>query len=137
MSFCLSCLLCSLSPLLPVLWFSSQLITRGYIDTGEAMARKMLGDMVESALGKVGITQELVEQYVWNCGCRRRKERMNRIHQWAENVAQNVYGSIVEGRGALLALVNPGTKVSGTPEDARGRVETSDEPIKATSPSEE
>lgn len=72
------------------------------------MARKYMGDMVESALRAVGITEERVHRYVWNCRCRDRKERANRIHQWAEEQASGVYKSILDARSALESLLGAG-----------------------------
>jgi hypothetical protein len=73
------------------------------------MGRKMLGDLIESALSKVGITHELVEKYVWDCGCKRRKERFNAVQRWAEGVASNMYSSAVSGKEALQRLVSTET----------------------------
>lgn len=45
----------------------------------------LLGDMVERALTKVGVTKERVEEWVGpGCGCAKRRERLNRLHLWAQ-----------------------------------------------------
>jgi len=47
----------------------------------------MLGDLLESALTKVGITHERVERWLGRpCGCEERREKLNQIHAWAKSV---------------------------------------------------
>jgi hypothetical protein len=47
----------------------------------------MLGDLIESALTKVGITHERVERWLGRpCGCEERREKLNQIHAWAKSV---------------------------------------------------
>ena len=42
-----------------------------------------LGDAVETALSSVGITEDRVTRWLGrNCGCRDRKERLNRFSRW-------------------------------------------------------
>jgi len=44
-----------------------------------------LGDLVEKALTKVGITKERVEQWVGGpCGCEERKRKLNTLTAWAK-----------------------------------------------------
>lgn len=44
----------------------------------------MLGNLVESALSVVGITQDRVEKWVGGpCGCEERKRKLNSLHHWA------------------------------------------------------
>lgn len=46
-----------------------------------------LGDKVERALTAVGITKQRVTRWVGReCGCEERKERLNRLGAWAENI---------------------------------------------------
>jgi hypothetical protein len=44
-----------------------------------------LGDLIESALTKVGITKEKVEQWIGGpCGCEERKRKLNNLTAWAK-----------------------------------------------------
>lgn len=46
-----------------------------------------LGDIVEKALGVVGITKERVSEWLGEpCGCVERKEKLNAISAWANRV---------------------------------------------------
>lgn len=46
-----------------------------------------IGDVVESALIKVGITDERVQAFLGKpCGCKERKEKWNQIGLWAQRV---------------------------------------------------
>lgn len=46
-----------------------------------------LGDFVEQALSKVGITSERVESFLGRpCGCKQRRDKLNRLHSWARRV---------------------------------------------------
>lgn len=70
------------------------------------MVRKMLGDVIESLLTAVGVTHERVEKYIWDCGCRQRKERFNRVHAVAEQFAKDVVaGAVDAGAAARIALL--------------------------------
>lgn len=47
----------------------------------------MLGDTIATALGAVGITQELVERWLGHpCGCEERQIKVNQLHAWAYRV---------------------------------------------------
>jgi hypothetical protein len=47
------------------------------------MGRFRLGDAIEKALTKVGITKEKVETWLGRpCGCNERKEKLNRLSDW-------------------------------------------------------
>ena len=46
-----------------------------------------IGDMVEKALTAIGITEERVTRWLGRpCGCRQRKEKLNRLGRWAAAV---------------------------------------------------
>lgn len=45
--------------------------------------RRGLGDLVETALKSVGITEEAVKQWIPNCGCAKRKRWLNKLTDWA------------------------------------------------------
>jgi hypothetical protein len=46
-----------------------------------------LGDLVESALTKIGITKDKVEQWLGRpCGCAERQEKLNKLSRWAKRV---------------------------------------------------
>lgn len=49
-------------------------------------SRKLgLGDLIESALSAVGITEERVTKLIGkDCGCKARKEWLNRVSLWAK-----------------------------------------------------
>lgn len=46
----------------------------------------MLGDRVKSALESVGLTEEFVQEWIGNCGCEERREKLNRLGMWASRV---------------------------------------------------
>lgn len=50
--------------------------------TGRPIKPIELGDTVEAALTKVGITKERVEQWIGKCCCGERKERLNALSAW-------------------------------------------------------
>jgi hypothetical protein len=45
-----------------------------------------LGDLIESALSSVGVTEERVKAWVGDCGCSERKQRLNTLSDWALRV---------------------------------------------------
>lgn len=45
-----------------------------------------LGDMVEKALSSVGITEDRVKEWLGDCCCKERKEKLNRIGLWARRI---------------------------------------------------
>lgn len=46
-----------------------------------------IGDLVEKALSKVGITSERVEKALGRpCGCKKRKEMLNQLGNWAQRI---------------------------------------------------
>jgi hypothetical protein len=55
--------------------------------SSEKQSPPLLGDILESALSKVGITKERVSKWIGqDCGCSERKEKLNRLHAWAKRV---------------------------------------------------
>ena len=49
--------------------------------------RPELGDVVEKALSTGGVTEERVTRWLGRpCGCRRRKEKLNRLSRWVRGV---------------------------------------------------
>lgn len=43
-----------------------------------------LGDLIEKALTKVGVTKERVEAYLGRpCGCTKRRDKLNQLSNWA------------------------------------------------------
>lgn len=49
-----------------------------------------LGDAVERALIKVGITQERVSAWIGRpCGCEERKQKLNQLSSWAKMVIKD------------------------------------------------
>lgn len=48
---------------------------------------KLLGDWVEVCLTKVGITKELVTDWLGEeCNCEERRQKLNQLHAWARRV---------------------------------------------------
>lgn len=48
-----------------------------------------LGDLVERALSVVGVSKDLVEEWVGGpCGCDERKEKLNQLGNWAFRVVK-------------------------------------------------
>lgn len=46
-----------------------------------------LGDVVESALARVGITSDRVSNWIGRpCGCEERKQKLNQLSAWARRV---------------------------------------------------
>lgn len=44
----------------------------------------MLGDLIERALAKVGVTTERVERWLGRpCGCKERRDKLNQLTAWA------------------------------------------------------
>ena len=49
--------------------------------------KRELGDIIEQALTKIGITKERVEEWLGGpCGCEERKEMLNRLSRWAKRI---------------------------------------------------
>lgn len=77
-----------------------------------------LGDLVEKALSKVGITEERVQKWLGRpCGCRGRKEKLNQLGQWA---ARLLTGKTSENEGAnnLDTMIDDGIKTTPPPADS-------------------
>jgi hypothetical protein len=46
-----------------------------------------LGDVIEAALTKVGITTERIERWLKvKCGCRERRDKLNALSAWARRI---------------------------------------------------
>lgn len=70
----------------------------------------MLGDFVESALSRIGITKDRVEAWLGEeCNCEERKQKLNQLHLWARRVvyfgktdkAEEYLDQIIEGDSYL------------------------------------
>lgn len=47
----------------------------------------MLGDLLEEALRSIGVTTEVVEDWLGRpCGCKERQEKLNQLGYWAKRV---------------------------------------------------
>jgi hypothetical protein len=56
---------------------------------GKEEEKDLLGDRIERALKKVGITKELMVRWMGGCGgCDRRQELLNDIDRWARKVLE-------------------------------------------------
>lgn len=62
-----------------------------------------LGDTVSRALELVGITEDRIERWIGDCGCKERREKLNQLGNWATRVAS---GRIEEARRYLDAIVH-------------------------------
>lgn len=57
----------------------------------------LLGDVVERALSKLGISEEKVSKWLGRpCGCPERKEKLNTLHLWALRVLAGKKDSLDE-----------------------------------------
>ena len=64
----------------------------------------MLGDLIESALQSVGVTSELVGQWVGKpCNCIERKQRLNALSNWAIRIMQGKNGRAKEHLEELIS----------------------------------
>lgn len=71
-----------------------------------------LGDAVKSALEMLGVTEERVSRFLGRpCGCRRRRDRLNRLSDWA-------YSLVAGGKPVSEARTELDTIVDG-PEPVR------------------
>jgi len=86
--------------------------------------RFQLGDAVESALSKVGVTKERVEDWLGRpCGCVERQKRLNDLSEWAQVTA----GQAVEtARGWLGRLLGSQPQPRPCPEQDAARQSTQD-----------
>lgn len=61
---------------------------------GIRLGKMRIGDTVEAALSKVGITDEKVQKWLGKpCGCKERKDKWNQIGLWAQRV---IAGDVTE-----------------------------------------
>lgn len=78
-----------------------------------------LGDLIESALTKVGITKERVERWLGRpCNCTQRKQKLNALSVWASRVfsgrteeAEKYLDVIMEGETPKTPATVPGKPV--------------------------
>lgn len=62
----------------------------------------MLGDVIEGALMRVGLTKERFERWLGRpCGCEARQQKLNRLHAWAARV---VSGKVERAEEHLIKL---------------------------------
>jgi GH24 family phage-related lysozyme (muramidase) len=61
-------------------------------------AAVLMGDCIEEALNRVGITKELVAKWIGNCGCAERQWMFNELHLWAIEINEG------RRRGAVRKL---------------------------------
>lgn len=65
---------------------------------------KLLGDRVEEALQKIGVTSDKVSRWLGKpCGCEERKARLNQLHTWASRV---VHGKIEQAEEYLSHILD-------------------------------
>lgn len=72
--------------------------------------RKGLGDIVEEALTKIGITSDKITELIGrDCGCKRRREKMNRLGRWLAKVTSGRFSEAREEFQGLLDDYTSGT----------------------------
>lgn len=70
--------------------------------------RFKLGDAVAGALAAVGITPERVEAALGRpCGCKARREKLNRLSDWALGVHRGETDGAAERLDAIIAPPKP------------------------------
>lgn len=63
----------------------------------------MLGDTVEAALQRVGVTSTRIEEWLGTpCHCEERKHKLNLLDNWARGVIQ---GSLHRAKEILLGVI--------------------------------
>lgn len=81
----------------------------GVIDTRSntpTVKRELLGDKVKNALTKIGITKDRVEEWIGGpCGCVERQQRLNELHEWAEQVLAEKASN---AKGWLMRMIGLG-----------------------------
>lgn len=78
-------------------------------------ATPLLGDTLESALTKVGITSERVEQFLGQpCGCEERKRKINQLDAWARRV---VSGKLADAQDYLEKIISPRSTENSSRDD--------------------
>lgn len=66
----------------------------------------LLGDLVEQALTKVGVTSEKVSAYLGRpCSCKKRRDKLNQLDSWARRV---VAGKLEDAHKHLESLLGGG-----------------------------
>lgn len=69
-----------------------------------------LGDIVANALSKVGITEERLSGWLGRpCGCRKRRDKLNKLGEWAKRVLLGEQGT------AELAELTEDPTITPTP----------------------
>lgn len=62
-------------------------------------SQKKLGDMVADGLAAVGITPERVSKIMGrDCGCKKRKQKLNELHDKAANLWSSINGKQVDNQ---------------------------------------
>ena len=90
------------------------------------MSRHGLGDLVERALSSVGITEERLSGWLGRpCGCRKRRDKLNKLGEWARRTLGGT--SSQEATTELANLAGDPTIVPPTPQQVQpteGNVDT-------------
>jgi hypothetical protein len=76
-----------------------------------------LGDVIEKALTAVGVTEERVTKVLGRpCGCKRRKELLNRLGLWAARVVTGKTEDAEKYLSEILEEPKEDTGRSGNPQ---------------------
>lgn len=78
---------------------------------GEDRLEFRLGDTIESALSRAGITSERVRDWLGDCGCEQRKARLNALGAWAGQY-------LIEKAERLGGMVNYLYKIIGVADES-------------------
>lgn len=74
----------------------------------------LLGDFIEQALNKVGITPEKVEKFTGRpCSCKRRRDKLNQLHSWAARV---ISGKTEDAKEHLEKIIGDSVEQTLPPE---------------------
>lgn len=73
----------------------------------------LLGDLVKSALEKVGITEDRVQSFLGRpCSCKKRRDKLNQLDSWARRV---ISGKVEDAKHYLDRLIGD------TPSEGSGK----------------
>ena len=72
----------------------------------------LLGNLIESALAKVGITSEKVSTFLGKpCSCKKRRDKLNQVDAWARRV---IAGKVEDAKEYL-------NRIMGEPGEGPGK----------------
>lgn len=94
-----------------------------YFSFLDAKMNHGLGDLVHSALVRIGVTPSLVERWVGApCGCDERIEKLNQLGYWARRVLTGRTAGARESLGIITGVASVTTETSKEGGDPVSRV---------------